>query len=737
MSALGRAAPATGFVVGLIGAIALVALPMDAMAQMVVAVVLIGATWVLAVRAAEEANQAARVLFIVIGLLVSLRYLVWRGSYTLYSHDPLSLLPIYMLYLAEVYSFAIHALGSFVNVMPLRRSQLTMADLPPDMPRPSVDVLVPSYNEDPELLEITLRAARLMRYDGRVTVCLLDDGGTDQKLADRDAARAAAARERRKTLTALAERLGCRYITRARNERAKAGNINNALDCTDGDLIVILDADHVPTVDFLDRTVPWLARHDDVFLVQTPHFMINPDPIDRNLLQSFSRMPAENDMFYSTIQRGLDFWSSSFFCGSAAVIRRRHLENVGGLSGQSITEDAEAALSMHTMGLRSVYVGDIMVAGLAPETFTGFVVQRMRWAQGMTQIMLLNRPFMAPGLKWYQRIGYMSAVLFWMFPFARLIFLTAPLAYLIFGMEIYNASVLEILVYTLPHVIATFMVSNALFGRTRWPLISEVYETMQCLFSLRAIVKVFLRPRAPAFVVTPKGETLEETFISPLSRPFYILFWIIAVGFVGGVWRMMEYPLTRELTAAVMVWNVLNFTIVLAGLGALLERRQRRAAPRVPVRESGTAVLADGRRSTVDITDLSAGGVGLRMPPGVAPPERGSRIVLTVDMPALGRSADLPLTVRAVLPRGIGTEFRMDEPGAADDAVAFVFGDRRRWQYFQDRRQRKINAGAAMKLFFVLLVEPFREHARMGSALVWRAVRARLAFFFPAKDAAS
>ena len=166
-------------------------------------------------------------------------------------------------------------------------------------------------------------------------IFLLDDGGTEQKRNDPDPQANARMRSIGTTsFGALCDRLGCTYLTRQKTSYAKAGNINAAFARTDGELLLILDADHVPTFDLLERTVPWFTRDPGVFLVQTPHFMINPDPIDRNLLSAFRRMPAENEMFYVTIQRGLDFWDSSFFCGSAAVSAPQHDWNwVGGLTG--------------------------------------------------------------------------------------------------------------------------------------------------------------------------------------------------------------------------------------------------------------------------------------------------------------------------------------------------------------------------------------------------------------------
>src|SRR5690606_18200646 len=137
--------------------------------------------------------------------------------------------------------------------------------------------------------------------------------------------------------------LGVNYLTRLANKNAKSGNLNAALQHTEGDLVAIFDADHAPTKDFLQHTVGYFIKNPKLFLVQTPHFFINPDPLERSL-NTFDRMPSENEMFYGIVQRGLDRWGASFFCGSAALLRRSALEQVGGFSGRTIVEDCETAL---------------------------------------------------------------------------------------------------------------------------------------------------------------------------------------------------------------------------------------------------------------------------------------------------------------------------------------------------------------------------------------------------------
>ncbi|HLO75993.1 MAG TPA: UDP-forming cellulose synthase catalytic subunit [Magnetospirillum sp.] len=714
-----RRGPEFGLAAAFVALLLLCFVPMDSAAQMTAMVTVLCGMWYLMTLSWQDAANPLRVMVLILGAVVSLRYVAWRGLYTLKSSDLLGTTMAVTLYLAEVYSVSIALLGSIVNSSPVTRPALTLAEIPDHADLPTVDVFIPSYNEAQDMLEVTVRAALMMRYPAdRMRVYLLDDGGTDQKIGDADPARAAAAQERRASLQALCARLGAHYLTRARNQHAKAGNINSALKATDGDYVVILDADHVPAADFLDRTVPWLALHDDVFLVQTPHFMVNPDPIDRNLLQSFRRIPAENDMFYQTIQKGLDFWASSFFCGSAAMLRRRHLMEVGGLAGDTITEDAETALSLHRKGYRSVYLDRPMVAGLAPETFTAFVIQRMRWAQGMIQILLLKKPFLHPGLKWYQRVGYMSSLMFWLFPFARMIFVLSPLAYLLFGIEIYNASTSQIMAYTLPHIVASYMTSSLLFGRTRWPLISEIYEIMQCAFSFTAIVKVVMNPRQPSFVVTPKGDTLDDEFISPLARPFYVLFALVGVGFVGGLWRFWLYPITRDMTTVVLLWNLLNFLTLLAALGALVERRQRRSSPRMPAQQKGRVAMG-GDWIGCDIDDLSAGGARLLLPASTAKPQRGDVIRLSADSPPLGQHVDLPCEVCSAYPLGrflaLGVRFQQNTEEDARQAVALAFGDSARWQFFLDRRMRPVPFMTAFNMIIGLIWKPVGQHLRMLS----------------------
>src|SRR5205085_11378681 len=120
-----------------------------------------------------------------------------------------------------------------------------------------VDVFITTYNEDVDLLRQTARAAVAMRYPHRTF--LLDDG-------------------RRPAVKALADEIGCLYLTRPDNKHAKAGNWNNAFRQTDSDIIATFDADHVPRPEFLERTLGFF-RDPKLALVQIRQLYHNLDSV--------------------------------------------------------------------------------------------------------------------------------------------------------------------------------------------------------------------------------------------------------------------------------------------------------------------------------------------------------------------------------------------------------------------------------------------------------------------------
>lgn len=530
-------------------------------------------------------NRTVRAALIAATIFLWFRYLNWRAHETL----PLQFGSIaigcgVLLLLAECYLFLTTSLGSIACLHPRNRAALP---LPSDSALlPTVDVVITTYDEHPDILRPTVIAATQMRYPAhKIRVYVLDDGGTAQKCTDPDPKKSAAARTRANQIKAIAAHFGAIYCARETNDHAKAGNINHGLTVSQGELIVVLDCDHIPTADFIENTVGFFLADPTLFLVQTAHYFVNPDPLERNLA-TFGASPAEYEMFFSEMQPGFDAWGASFFCGSAAVLRRSALDEIGGFAGQTVTEDFETTIAAMAHGYTSAYFARAMISGLQPEPFSGFIRQRTRWSQGMTQVLLLKNPWLQARLSFMQRVLFTNLVLFWGRPFFRLILLLAPPAMLLLSIPLVEASVSDMLIFGGPPLIASFITSRYLYGLVRWPFFSQLYDVMQSVHLIPGLFNVLRRPRSPSFMVTQKGEVMQEDFISSLARPFYLLLCISIAALINATLRYAAEPGSQDRILMVSVWALLDLALVMCALGITFERRQRRTEPRVTVDES-------------------------------------------------------------------------------------------------------------------------------------------------------
>jgi len=666
--------------------IALVTLPISQQTHLIAGTAVVVA---MALLKAVKPTGVWRLIALALGTSIVLRYVYWRTTSTLPPiNQPENFIFGLLVYLAEMYCVIMLALSLFVVATPLPSRR---APRLPEDELPTVDVFVPSYNEPADLLARTIAAAKAIDYPpDKLSVYLLDDGGTEQKRNSERLEAAAEAQQRHTELKQLCADLDVHYLTRARNEHAKAGNLNNGLAHSTGEIVVVFDADHAPARDFLHCTVGFFRDDPKLFMVQTPHFFINPDPVERNL-RTFQKMPSENEMFYGIIQRGLDKWNASFFCGSAAALRRSALAETDGFKGRSITEDCETAMELHSRGWHSIYVDKPLIAGLQPASFASFIVQRSRWAQGMMQILLFQRPFMKRGLNLPQRLCYMSSVMFWFFPLARIMFLIAPLFYLFFNLEIFVASGSEFLSYTLSYMIVNLMMQNYLYGSYRWPWVSELYEYAQSLYLLPALVSVLLNPTKPTFRVTAKDESVSASRLSEIAWPLFAFFVLLLFGVGMTVVKLIAQPYKADVTLVVGMWNLLNVLLAGCALGVVSERGERQSSQRLAIERRCELLIGDGAVPAT-IENVSANGAAIRLAGFSGTFAREEQIAVRfAPLSPLDGDPVLPAVVRRITShQGIttlGIRYVTTEPLHYRLIADLLYANSDRWTAFQNARR--------------------------------------------------
>jgi cellulose synthase (UDP-forming) len=587
----------------------------------------------------SSSSYLVTLTLLLVSMYSTFRYGYWRLSYTIkFFLDPgnswsyLDAFFIWMLVAAETYAFAILFLGYMQTLWPLRR---TPVPLPDDTDKwPAVDLLIPTYNEPLNVVRYTALAAMNIDWPAdKLNVYILDDG-------------------RREEFRQFAEEAGIGYMTRDDNKHAKAGNINRALARLDSPYVAIFDCDHVPTRSFMQVTMGWFLRDSKLGMLQTPHHFYSPDPFERNL-SKFRIIPNEGELFYGIVQDGNDFWNATFFCGSCAVLRRSALDEIGGIAVETVTEDAHTSLRMQMNGWNTAYINIPQAAGLATERLSGHVKQRIRWARGMIQVMRTDNPLFAKGLKFPQRICYFNAMSHFLYAFPRLIFLTAPLIYLILGHTNVPGYWAAILAYAFPHLILSNITNSRIQGQHRHSFWNEIYETVLAPYILLPTMLAIINPKLGSFDVTAKGGVVNRKFFdSRIAQPFLLMIGMNIVGILMGIVRFVYIPIwplntwydgTHQGTIVMnLLWVCFNMVILGVAVAVAWENQQRRQTVRVTMAVQADIQFASGGTVQGVTADMSSGGAMINVAHDItaAPGE-----TVKITFPVLDGDATLPATV--------------------------------------------------------------------------------------------
>ena len=627
--------------------------PMDWQSQLVFDIVIAAA----AIPIRNTLGTIPTLLLMALSLIASCRYGWWRMTQSLDLMPGWETVLGFILLGAECYAWLIMVLGFIQCAWPLKRAPEPLPADPADWP--DVDVYIPTYNEPLSVIRPTVLAAKNLDWPAdRLHIHLLDDGHRD-------------------SLREFAAEVGVGYLDRPDNRHAKAGNLNQALTRTSADFIAIFDCDHLPVRSFLQLTMGTMLADPGCALVQTPHHFFSADPFERNL-RTFRRVPNEGSLFYGLVQDGNDFWNASFFCGSCAILRRGALMEIGGIAVETVTEDAHTALKLHRLGYRTAYINVTQAAGLATESLSQHVSQRIRWARGMAQIFRIDNPLLGRGLNLMQRLCYSNSMLHFFYGIPRLVFLTAPLAYLFFEMHIIRSPALIFALYLLPHLILPHITTARMQGAYRHSFWAEVYETVLAWYITLPTLVAFVDPKRGKFNVTVKGGRTDRTQIDwHISRPYLALVGLNATGLVIGLVRLVSWNRFEAGTVVMnLLWTTFNLLILGAAIGVAYERRQLRGFHRVAARLPVTLLFADGHTQRCITSNYSLNGLGLRLS---EPVDLASMGPLKVMLSA-GGSQEI-FDVRVTSQRGISVGVQFLDPGhdAQQRLIACTFGRADAW----------------------------------------------------------
>jgi cellulose synthase (UDP-forming) len=617
----------------------------------VAVLVIVGITWIVERRRPGSTRRVA----LVIALGSALVYITWRLIFTIPSDSWFSRLAGIVLVTAELVGLVQMVASAIVGWRQPRRTSIPSMGLSRS---PSVDIYIATYSESIGVLEPTLAGARSIRYSGEVTVYLCDDGS-------------------RPEVRELAERYGAVYLEREEHQHAKAGNLNNALAHSAGELVVTLDADMIPTVDFLEKTAGYFTDVNLAF-VQAPQAFHNQDAFQYNLF-SGDVLPNEQDYFMRTLQPGKERFNAVMYVGSNTVFRRSALDAIGGFATGVITEDMATGMLLQAAGYRTMFVPDVIAAGLAPESFADLLTQRTRWGRGNIQTARKWNPLTIPGLSPMQRWIYADGILYWHFGILKIVFVLAPLVYLIGGVPVVHAAVSSILAIWLPYFIASFVGMRAISRGRRSFTWTHVYEIAMAPTIAVAIIGEWLGFSTKVFAVTPKGVSTEKlNFRWVIALPHIILLGLSLFALLNA-FVLAPGKFSFDSLVITSFWTLYNVIGLVMAILVCLERPRQRRTERTKVDLPMAARLWNGPPVEGRVLDLSFSGARFILPwsDAFGPADATRRLAptgaLVVDRIGLvpGSCRWVGSTDHGML---VGFEFGELQPGQAVELVATITG---------------------------------------------------------------
>ncbi|WP_460366340.1 glycosyltransferase family 2 protein, partial [Actinocorallia lasiicapitis] len=303
---------------------------------------------------------------------------------------------------------------------------------------PSVDVFLPVCGEPIEVIHNTWVAVRRVveNYPGKCVPYVLDDGASEE-------------------LAAMAADFGFRYGSREnRGYFKKAGNLQFGFHSSDGDFILLLDADFAPRHDILNEVLPLMDADPTVGIVQTPQFFRVLDHqtwVERGA-------GASQEMFYRSVQVTRQLRNGSICVGSCAVYRRSALDENNGTTLIEHSEDIHTGYDLQVLGWGTKYIPIALSAGVCPDNLRAFHNQQYRWCMGSFSLLWSKKFWDAP-LPFNTKLSFGAGMLYYLHTaLFAIIAPILPIVMLLFHPDLLN---LNAVVWLVPSIIYATLIFPA------------------------------------------------------------------------------------------------------------------------------------------------------------------------------------------------------------------------------------------------------------------------------------
>ena len=370
-------------------------------------------------REAKGVTTIQRFVYLVLfvaGLLSIARFADWW-----FRADHVESLPLFILLSLIIWYGILRIVLIWINYLGVKKPQFVEAEQ-----NMKVAIFTTSSPGEPlSMFDTTLAACSKIKYPH--TTYLLDDTQDPE-------------------FKKLAEKHGAVWLELVGLPGAKAGKVNAALKKVEEDFILIMDPDHIPFPNFLDKVLGYF-RDPKIGFVQVAQTYYNQ-------YRSFTAKGAAEQTytFYGPTLMGLFGYSSSVAIGANCTFRKEALLSIGG-HGIGLAEDLITSIRLHAKGWKSIFTPVVVARGLVPEDFGSFCKQQLKWSRGVFEVLFTEIPNLYKGLSFWQLLSYLAISTYYLVGLTTFLYLTIPFLYFWTGILPANMNFGEFVIYGLPIII--------------------------------------------------------------------------------------------------------------------------------------------------------------------------------------------------------------------------------------------------------------------------------------------
>ncbi|MGZ4089492.1 MAG: glycosyltransferase [Bacteroidia bacterium] len=375
----------------------------------------------------------------------------------------------------------------------------------------TVDILTTACPGEPrDMIVRTLHAMVAIKYPHTNYLC---DEGNDPELKK------------------ICQELGVIHVTRVEKINAKAGNINNALNQAKGEICVVLDPDHEPIPEFLDRTLPYFQDSTIGFVQCVQAYGNQSESI-------IARGAAEQTYhFYGPMMMCMNTYGTVQAIGANCTFRRSALDSIGGHAA-GLSEDMHTAMQLHAKGWKSIYIPELLTRGLVPATLSAYYKQQLKWSRGTFELLFRTYPSLYKKLTTRQKIHYFTIPLYFLFGLVNLIDILIPALALSIAEVPWEVNLMNFGAFFLP--LCTLSMLIRMYAQ-RWllekhergfHLAGGILRTATWWIFLIGFVYTIFKIKVP-YIPTPKEDEHQNYW--KLSIPNAIFFFISLVAMLYGL----------------------------------------------------------------------------------------------------------------------------------------------------------------------------------------------------------